>query len=111
MAIGGFPGALATRRPFGHLGLGLTGAAGMFANFGSLAPLPLADATAYFYASRTVVTLIAAPGLGEKVHASRWLAVLIGFCGVLAMLTEHVGLGHFAENLGAKGLGAGVAKR
>jgi drug/metabolite transporter (DMT)-like permease len=108
-ATGAFPGALATRRPFGHLGRGLTGAAGMFANFASLALLPLADATAYFYASPIFVTLIAALGLREKVHASRWLAVLIGFGGVLAMLAEHVGFGNFAKALGAQGLGAGVA--
>ncbi len=108
-AIGAFPGALATRRPLGHLGRGLTGAAGMFANFASLALLPLADATAYFYASPIFVTLIAALGLREKVHASRWLAVLIGFGGVLAMLAEHVGFGGFAKTLGAQGLGAGVA--
>ncbi len=113
-ATGAFPGALATRRPFGHLGRGLTGAAGMFANFASLALLPLADATAYFYASPIFVTVIAALGLREKVHASRWLAVLIGFGGVLAMLAEHVGSGGFAKvlgarTLGAQGLGAGVA--
>lgn len=108
-ATGEFPGALATRRPFGHLGRGLTGAAGMFANFASLALLPLADATAYFYASPIFVTLIAALGLRERVHVSRWLAVLIGFSGVLAMLAEHVGLGNFTRTLGAQGLGAGVA--
>ena len=54
---GGFPGHLATRRPLGHLGRGLSGTAGMFANFTSLALLPLADATAYFYASPIFVTL------------------------------------------------------
>jgi drug/metabolite transporter (DMT)-like permease len=108
-AVGEFRGALATRRPLGHLGRGLTGAAGMFANFGSLALLPLADATAYFYASPIFVTLIAALGLREKVHLSRWLAVLVGFGGVLAMLAEHVGLGGLTRTLGAQGLGAGVA--
>ena len=35
-ANGGFPGHLATRRPLGHLGRGLSGSAGMFANFLSL---------------------------------------------------------------------------
>jgi drug/metabolite transporter (DMT)-like permease len=109
LSIGGFPRALATQRPLGHLGRGLTGAAGMFANFGSLALLPLADATAYFYASPIFVTLIAALGLREKVHATRWLAVLIGFGGVLVMLAEHVGLGNFAKTLGGHGMGAGVA--
>ncbi|WP_374547318.1 DMT family transporter [Rhodoblastus sp.] len=106
---GGFPRHLATRRPLGHLGRGLSGTAGMFANFTSLALLPLADATAYFYASPIFVTLIAALGLREDVHASRWLAVLIGFGGVLAMLGDHVGLADFSRSLGQEGLGAAVA--
>lgn len=84
-------GALATKRPLGHLGRGLSGVAGMFANFTALALLPLADATAYFYASPIFVTLIAGIFLRERVHVSRWLAVLIGFGGVLAMLSEHLG--------------------
>jgi drug/metabolite transporter (DMT)-like permease len=109
VASGGFPGRLATSRPIGHLGRGLSGAAGMFANFTSLALLPLADATAYFYASPIFVTLIAAVGLREDVHASRWLAVLIGFGGVLAMLADHIGLGDFSRSLGQEGLGAGIA--
>jgi drug/metabolite transporter (DMT)-like permease len=106
---GGFPGRLATRRPLGHLGRALSGAAGMFANFTSLALLPLADATAYFYASPIFVTLIAAAGLRENVHASRWIAVLIGFGGVLAMLSDHIGIGGLAHALGNEGVGAGVA--
>jgi drug/metabolite transporter (DMT)-like permease len=106
---GGLPGHLVTRRPFGHLGRGLSGTAGMFANFTSLALLPLADATAYFYASPIFVTLIAALGLRENVHASRWFAVLIGFGGVLAMLSEHVGFANLSQSLGGQGLGAMVA--
>jgi drug/metabolite transporter (DMT)-like permease len=113
-AVGGFPGHLATRRPLGHLGRGLSGSAGMFANFLSLSLLPLADATAYFYASPIFVTLIAALGLREKVHVSRWVAVVIGFGGVLIMLSDHFGLVAAAESrpaeaLSAQGLGATVA--
>lgn len=106
---GGFPGHLATRRPLGHLGRGLSGTAGMFANFTSLALLPLADATAYFYASPIFVTLIAAFALRENVHASRWIAVLIGFGGVLAMLSDHFGLADFSRTIGQEGVGAVVA--
>ncbi len=101
---GRFPGLLVTRRPFGHLGRGLSGSAGMFANFLSLSLLPLADATAYFYASPIFVTLIAAFGLGEKVHVTRWIAVGIGFAGVLAMLSDH-----FGSNVSSQGFGALVA--
>ena len=111
-ANGGFPGHLTTRRPLGHLGRGLSGSAGMFANFLSLSLLPLADATAYFYASPIFVTLIAALALRERVHFSRWVAVVIGFGGVLVMLSDHFGLGSaegMAKALGAQGFGAIVA--
>ncbi|MCW2273935.1 EamA family transporter [Rhodoblastus acidophilus] len=84
-------GALATKRPLGHLGRGLSGVAGMFSNFSALALLPLADATAYFYAYPIFVTVIAGVFLRERLHVSRWLAVLLGFGGVLVMLSEHLG--------------------
>jgi drug/metabolite transporter (DMT)-like permease len=106
LVASGSLGALATRRPLGHFGRGLSGAAGMFSNFSALALLPLADATAYFYASPIFVTLIAGLVLRENVHASRWLAVLIGFCGVLAMLSEHMAA---PAPGGAARLGAEVA--
>jgi drug/metabolite transporter (DMT)-like permease len=81
----------------------------MFCNFLSLSLLPLADATAYFYASPIFVTLIAAWGLREKVHLTRWIAVSIGFCGVLAMLSGHFNLGGAKEAISAQGIGALVA--
>lgn len=105
---GGFPAHLATCRPMGHLGRSLSGSAGMFANFLALSLLPLADATAYFYASPMFVTLIAALGLREKVHVTRWIAVAIGFAGVLAMLSDHFGLS-LGETAPAQGIGAVVA--
>ncbi len=108
-AKGDFPAHLATRRPLGHLGRGLSGSAGMFANFLSLSLLPLADATSYFYASPIFVTLIAALGLREKVHVSRWVAVAIGFVGVLVMLSDHFGLVAAAESRPDEALGATVA--
>ena len=106
-ASGTISGAWRTSRPFGHLGRGLSGVAGMFCNFTALALLPFADATAYFYAYPIFVTLIAGFFLREAVNGSRWLAVLIGFGGVIVMLSEHLGLGAgFDPNMR---LGAGVA--
>jgi drug/metabolite transporter (DMT)-like permease len=106
---GGFPHQLVTRRPLGHLGRGMSGSFGMFCNFLSLSLLPLADATAYFYASPIFVTVIAAWGLREKVHLTRWIAVSIGFGGVLAMLAGHFGSGGTQEVLSAQGTGAIIA--
>jgi drug/metabolite transporter (DMT)-like permease len=100
-------GALATRRPLGHFGRSVSGVAGMFANFTALALLPLADATAYFYAYPIFVTLIAGIFLREKVHVSRGLAVLVGFVGVLVMLSEHLGFAAGFDETARRG--AGVA--
>ncbi len=101
---GGFPRQLATRRPLGHFGRGMSGSLGMFCNFLSLSLLPLADATAYFYASPIFVTLIAALGLREKVHMTRWIAVSIGFGGVLAMMSGHFGFAGAREAFSAPGI-------
>jgi drug/metabolite transporter (DMT)-like permease len=112
-AIGGFPGTLATRRPWSHLSRGLSGSAGMFANFLSLSLLPLTDATAYFYASPIFVTLIAGLVLREPTRLSRWGAVAIGFGGVLVMLSDHFGhpfgLAPASEARAGEALGAMVA--
>ncbi|MFM2281163.1 MAG: hypothetical protein RLZZ444_3394 [Pseudomonadota bacterium] len=45
--------------------------------------LGLAELTTIYYASPILVTLMAAPLLGEKVPPIRWLAVATGFAGVL----------------------------
>jgi drug/metabolite transporter (DMT)-like permease len=105
---GDLPAHLATSRPLGHLGRGLSGTAGMFANFLALSLLPLADATSYFYVSPLFVTLIAALVLREKVLLTRWIAVAIGFFGVLVMLSDHMGFSA-GDSLSTQGLGAIVA--
>lgn len=45
--------------------------------------LPLADTVAFYLAGPIFVTLLAVMFLGEKVGWRRWLAVLVGFVGVL----------------------------
>ncbi|MBB1248854.1 DMT family transporter [Rhizobium sp. G21] len=45
--------------------------------------LGLAQLTTIYYASPVIVTLLAAPMLKEYVPPLRWLAVAVGFCGVL----------------------------
>ena len=49
-----------TERPFGQIGRGLVGAAGMFCNFGALARLPLAEVTAISFASPLATVALAA---------------------------------------------------
>lgn len=52
----------------------------------SLSLLPLAEATAATFTSPIFVTALAFPLLGERAGWHRWLAVVIGFAGVLLML-------------------------
>lgn len=88
---GEFPRALHTLRPFGHIGRSIAGSGGMFANFIALSLLPLADATAFTFATPLIVVPLAALVLGETVRVYRWSAVALGFVGVLVMLSEHLG--------------------
>jgi len=90
---GEFPRALHTRRPFGHIGRSLAGSVAMFATFIVLALLPLADATAFTFATPLIVVPMAAFALGEIVRPYRWAGVGIGFLGVLVMLSDHLGEG------------------
>jgi drug/metabolite transporter (DMT)-like permease len=105
-SAGEFPRALATRRPFGHIGRSLAGSGGMTANFVVLALLPLADATAFTFISPLLIVPLAALTLGEIVKPYRWAAVTVGFFGVLVMLSDHLGEGPQA---GAEKLGVAIA--
>jgi S-adenosylmethionine uptake transporter len=48
--------------------------------------MPLADVMTFYMAAPLIVTALSAPLLGEKVERFRWIAVLIGFVGVLIAL-------------------------
>ena len=80
-----------------HVSRGLVNLGGMFCNFSALARIPLADATALGYASPLFTVILAAVFLGEIVRLWRWLAVIVGFGGVLLMLAPHVGQGNYDD--------------
>jgi S-adenosylmethionine uptake transporter len=48
--------------------------------------MPLADVMTFYMASPLIVTALSAPLLGEKVERFRWIAVAIGFVGVVIAL-------------------------
>jgi drug/metabolite transporter (DMT)-like permease len=54
--------------------------------------MPLAEATAVVFLAPLLVTLLAGPFLGERIGRSRWLAVLVGFGGVLLVVRPGAGL-------------------
>ena len=48
--------------------------------------MPLADVMTFYMATPLIVTALSAPLLGEKVERFRWIAVLVGFVGVVIAL-------------------------
>ncbi|NBC32183.1 MAG: EamA family transporter [Alphaproteobacteria bacterium] len=84
--------ALETRR-FGRHALrtALTLVA-LFCFFHSFRLMALAEVYAITYAAPLIVTALGVPMLGEKVGPRRWLAVLVGFAGVLIVLRPGAGL-------------------
>ncbi|AEI92408.1 MULTISPECIES: DMT family transporter [Roseobacter] len=82
---------LKTRQPVLHAIRGLLIVAANMSYFAALAALPLADATALFFAAPLLITLLSIPILGEKVGILRMTAVLVGFCGVILMQRPWAG--------------------
>jgi S-adenosylmethionine uptake transporter len=76
---------LKTRRPFLHLTRGLLIVIANMSYFLALAAMPLADATALFFAAPLFITVLSIPILGERVGVMRFSAVLVGFVGVVIM--------------------------
>jgi S-adenosylmethionine uptake transporter len=61
-------------------------AADTFCFYYATRTMPLADVMTFYMAAPLVITALSAPLLGEKVEPFRWIAVFIGFIGVLIAL-------------------------
>lgn len=83
---------LRTRQPLSHVGRALVGIAAAFCFFYAYAIMPLADVYAIGFAGPLFMTALSVPVLGEKVGWRRWIAVLVGFAGVMVMLRPGEGL-------------------
>lgn len=60
--------------------------AGTFLYITGLRYLPLADAVTIAFAGPLFITALAAPILGEIIRWRRWLAVIVGFIGILVIV-------------------------
>ena len=90
-----------------HAVRSLSGTASMFCWFTALTLIPLADFTAISFTAPMFLTVLAMLFLGERIHAYRWSALVIGFAGVLITIGPHLTLG--ASSLGVLiALGAAV---
>ncbi len=81
-----FPASLRSERPGLQLMRVFCALVAMLCGFTAVIHMPLADATAIFFAKSFFVTVFAVVFLAETVGIYRWGAVLIGFVGVLIML-------------------------
>lgn len=80
---------LRIRRPVPVVVRCVLSTAGFFAGFYSFAHLPLADAQAISFSRVLFVTVFAVLLLKEQVGPRRWVAVGVGFVGVLLMVQPH----------------------
>ena len=74
--------------------------------FYAFSVLPLAQVYAIIFASPLIITILAIPILGERVRIRRWLAVIVGLCGVLVVIQPGqtaLSAGHLAALLAAFG--------
>jgi drug/metabolite transporter (DMT)-like permease len=93
-------GTLRTRHPGWHLARAAANAVTLVAFFAALIYLPLADTVAITFVSPLIMCALAVPMLKERVGPRRWIAIVIGFAGVL-VITQPSGVGF--------GLGAALA--
>ncbi len=85
-------GALTTQRPLLHLGRGMSSVIGFTLWVVALSLVPLAEATALSFAMPLFATVGGALILGEVVGRGRWLAVVVGFIGVLIIIRPGIAI-------------------
>lgn len=101
----GWPGSLQSARP--RLQLARVGLAflAMTLGFSAIIELPLAEATVISFSKTFFTTLFAIIILGEIVRTPRWIALFIGFVGILVIvwpaLGTDYGLWHIAALVSA----------
>jgi drug/metabolite transporter (DMT)-like permease len=89
---GGLRSAVRTKRPTLQIARGLLLAAQIVVAISSFVIVGLAHSQAIFSSGPLMVAMLSIPILGEKVGWRRWLAICIGFAGVLLILKPESGL-------------------
>jgi drug/metabolite transporter (DMT)-like permease len=89
---GGGLAAMRTQRPLQHAIRSLIGLSALISFFYAYSQMPLANAVAIGFAAPLFMTALSVPLLGEKVGPRRWIAVLIGFVGVLVIVRPDAGI-------------------
>ncbi|OYQ35822.1 hypothetical protein CHU95_05995 [Niveispirillum lacus] len=84
--------SLRTKSVTAHAARSLMGVAAAYGFFYAFSVMPLADVYAIGFAAPLFMTALSVPVLKEKVGWRRWLAVLVGFGGVMVMLRPGQGM-------------------
>ena len=79
-------GAMRTRNTGLYAARGVLSTVAMFGWFGSLALIPIADATAISFTFPLFVALFGVVFLRESAHPMRWTALFLGFAGTLVIV-------------------------
>jgi drug/metabolite transporter (DMT)-like permease len=87
---------LSTRKPLSHLMRGMVGFLAPASFFSALKTLPLADASVIFFSAAFMLTAASALILKERVGIHRWIAVVVGFAGVVIAMNPTGGSDLFA---------------
>jgi drug/metabolite transporter (DMT)-like permease len=95
---------LRTARPIQHMVRGSTGVMSAFAAIYAYSRLPLTDFYAIVFAGPLIVTTMSAFWLGEKVEPARWLAIIVGFSGIMIIADPFAtsGLIHASPELAGR---------
>lgn len=97
--------ALRTKRLFAHLSRGLLGLGAMVLFIFAVARLPLADTASITFAAPLIATALSVPLLAEKVGFRRWIAIAVGFLGVLIIMKPGVTIFNLAALAALGGAG------
>jgi drug/metabolite transporter (DMT)-like permease len=85
------PGLLRTQRPWLQIGRSALLFASTACNFIALRYLQLDQTATISFTTPFFIALLAGPLLGEWIHWRRWIAIIVGFCGVLLVARPGVG--------------------
>ena len=88
----GGPRILRTRRPKTHFLRVSLGFIAMLSYYYALSKMPFADTVAIGFSGPLFMTALSAPILAERVGIRRWIAVLVGFGGVVVMVQPGPGM-------------------
>lgn len=74
-------------RKKGVIARAVIGTVSLVTTFAAFAAMPMADTTAFLFTASLIIPILGFFFLGEKVGLYRWGAVIVGFVGVLVMLS------------------------